>query len=156
MINLFNKLTVCYSSKISLCPGRNELHLNGSKQGCDWKKEESALLWFVWMSGVVQPHGCECHGWGCWSYTSSRARAPQQGSWKNALMRLLRYNHRGLLGYLWWVTWVERPHQGCAVGSLFQMLFWGGKNSFVMLCKAPKLCQGWGRERKAWLKPNFK
>lgn len=38
----------------------------------------------------------------------------------------------------------------------FPDAFLRGKNSFVMFCKAPKLRQGWGRERKAWLKPNFK
>lgn len=57
-MNLFNKPTVCYGSKSPCARGGTNSHLSDSKQGCDWKKEEFALLWFVWMSGVDWPLGC--------------------------------------------------------------------------------------------------
>lgn len=150
---------------IPLGPWKNELfqwmHSLCTERGCDQKNEEifSALVYLdVWGWSASQLWKCKprkaCSGWWGTNLIPLKERGlPDRVYETNALTWLLHYNHRGLLGSPWWVACAMRTHRGCAVGSPFQMLFLG-MNYFVMLCKAPKHCRGWGR--KVWLIPNFK
>lgn len=101
MMNLFNKPTVCYGSKSACARGGMNFISVAPHRAVSGRRKNllcCALSGWLGLVGLVA-----VNAWGCSSDsdTSSRARAPQQGHRTNALMWLLRYNHRGLLGYLW-------------------------------------------------------